>query len=623
MKRKIIGIFVCVLLIAPLVPAGKSLRNNLGNAMNPNSLQSIPTEDWIEKQKLCASDGQADDAFGNSISMYGDTALIGAFQDDTGTGSVYVFTRSDDTTWTQQAKLTASDGAIVDQFGWSVSLFGDTALIGVYGDDDNGRNSGSAYVFTRTGTTWTQQQKLLASDGEAWDEFGDSVSLSGDTALIGAWGDLYQEGSVYVFTRTGSTWAQQTKLTPSDDTARCFGGSVSLDGNTALIGAFGEDDSKGSAYVFTRTGTTWTQEQKLLASDGTIDDVFGLDVSLSADTALIGAYGDDDNGVDSGSAYVFTRTGTTWTEQQKLIASDGATNDEFSRQSVSLDGNTALIGAWFDDDYGVDSGSAYVFTRNGTIWTQQQKLLAKDGAPNDFFGCSVFLSRSTALIGAEHDNDNGFESGSAYVFTKAKPPFLDLIHIKGGLLGISIVLKNFGNGTANNISWEMNASGGLFFYPRSTRGTIDALSPGQNETIYIRPMLGLGTATITFLCTYKIVNLSYDVDFVVKQEWRNRALFFLVSFPERIQPIKEWMVIENYSYFNESENPGIEFQYKGICNMHNVRVVLDLPSFSQEIEFLAACKFTNGSAILYECWVTKWLVQGGDAHWEVELVDGG
>ena len=620
MKKKIIGMFICMLLITTMVPAGKSLRDNLGNAINPNNLQSIPSGDWIEKQKLLASDGTTDDTFGNSVSLDGDTALIGAFQDDTGTGSVYVFTRSDATTWTQQAKLTASDGAIVDQFGWSVSLFGDTALIGAYGDDDNGVHSGSAYVFTRTGTTWTQQQKLLASDGEAWDEFG-SVSLSGNTALIGAWGDLYQ-GSVYVFTRTGSTWAQQTKLTPSDDTARCFGGSVSLDGNTALIGAFGEDDSKGSAYVFTRNAGTWTQQQKLLASDGATDDVFGLDVSLSADTALIGAYGDDDNGADSGSAYVFVRTGTTWAQQQKLLTSDGAADDQFSRGSVSLDGDTALIGAWNDDDYGVDSGSAYVFTRNGTTWTQQQKLLTKDGAPNDFFGCSVSLSGHTAFIGAEHDSDNGVDSGSAYVFIHTIYAYLDLIHVKGGLLGISVVVKNFASEMVNNISWEMSASGGLF-YPRTKNGTIDPLSPGQNETIHIRPMLGLGTATITFFCKYRIANFTYDVDFIVKQEWHNRALFFLFSFPERIQPTKQWMTIENYSYINTSDFSGVEFHYLQKTNMHNVRVVVNSPSFAQQIEFLAACKFTNGTAILNECWITKELIQGGDAHWEVELVDGG
>jgi hypothetical protein len=623
MKNKILGIFVCMLLIATLVSAGKSLQNNLGNATNPNNLQSISSGDWIEKQKLLASDGETQDYFGGSISINGDTALIGAYDENVGRGAVYVFTRTDATTWAEQAKLTASDGTISDLFGCSVSLFGDIALIGASRDDDAGQMSGSAYVFIRNGTTWTQQQKLLASDGAATDSFGCSVSLFGDTALIGAYG---MGGSAYVFTRTGSSWIQQTKLTaPGGTIMNAFGWSVSLDGDTALIGDIHDDgnaENTGATYVFTCTGTTWTQQQKLLASDGATDDVFGSDVSLSADTALIGAYGDDDNGADSGSAYVFVRTGTTWAQQQKLLTSDGAADDQFSRGSVSLDGDTALIGAWNDDDYGVDSGSAYVFTRNGTTWTQQQKLFAVDGVADDFFGCSVSLSANVALIGAALDDDNGFNSGSAYVFTKVVVPVLDLIHIKGGLLGISVVLKNFGNGIADNISWEMSASGGLF-YPRTKNGTIDPLSPGQNETIHIRPMLGLGTATITFFCKYRIVNFTYDVDFIVKQEWHNRALFFLFSFPERIQPTKQWMTIENYSYINTSDFSGVEFHYLQKTNMHNVRVVVNSPSFAQQIEFLAACKFTNGTAILNECWITKELIQGGDAHWEVELVDGG
>ena len=151
--------------------------------------------------------------------------------------------------------------------------------------------------------------------------------------------------------------------------------------------------------MFTRTGTTWTQQAKLLASDGAAGDRFGI-VSLSGDTALIGAHYDDDNGIDSGSAYVFTRTGTTWTQQAKLLASDGAAGDHFGA-SVSLDGDTALIGAHRMMTTELDSGSAYVFTRTGTTWTQQAKLLASDGAAGDWFGATVSLYGDTALIGAQ------------------------------------------------------------------------------------------------------------------------------------------------------------------------------------------------------------------------------
>jgi hypothetical protein len=394
----------------------------------------------VELQKLTASDGATDDRFGISVSLSsdGNTALIGAYYDDdkgSSSGSAYVFTR-DGSTWTQQAKLVASDGAGGDYFGWSVSLSsdGNTALIGAYGDDDpvRGTDSGSAYVFTRNGSSWTEQAKLTASDGAADDRFGSSVALSsdGNTALIGAYGDDDKgnaSGSAYVFTRSGTTWTEQAKLTASDGAASdMFGWSVSLssDGSTALIGALNDDDkgsSSGSAYVFTRNGSTWTEQAKLTASDGAGSDQFGWSVSLSSDgnTALIGAYADDDNGNASGAAYVFTRSGSTWTEQAKLVASDGAAGDMFGISvSLSSDGNTALIGAYADDDKGGDAGSAYIFTRSGTTWTEQAKLTASDGVSSDYFGSSVTLSSdgNVALIGAHGDDDNGTDSGSAYLF---------------------------------------------------------------------------------------------------------------------------------------------------------------------------------------------------------------
>ena len=403
-----------MLLVATVIPSVTSIKNNTINATVPSTPLGSMAGDWNETQKLLASDGAVSDYFGCSVSLSGNTALIGASNDDNYKGSAYVFTRTG-TTWTQQAKLLASDGVAYYYFGYSVSLDGDTALIGAPGNE-------LAYIFTRTGITWTQQAKLLASDGAAGDGFGCSVSLSGDIALIGA-PTVYETtpGSAYVFTRTGTTWTQQAKLLASDGVAGDnFGWSVSLSGYTALIAVPGDSDNgvdSGSAYVFIRTGTTWTQQAKLLPTDGAAGDNFGFSVSLSGDTAFIGADGDDDNEVNSGSAYVFIRTRTTWTQQAKLLASDGAAEDWFGC-SVSLNDNTALIAAEFDNDNGEYSGSVYVFTRTGTTWTQQAKLLASDGAAGDEFGCSVSLDGGTALIGAYYDDDNGAFSGSAYVFTR-------------------------------------------------------------------------------------------------------------------------------------------------------------------------------------------------------------
>jgi hypothetical protein len=424
MKTKLVGICICMLLIATAVPAVTSIKNSAILTTVPGAPQTCTMENWTETQKLLASDGAVGDVFGFPVHIDEDTALIGApYDDDHGanSGSVYVFTRTG-TTWTEQAKLVPSDGATEDYFGYTVSLDGDTALIGAYLDDDNGNASGSAYIFTRTDTTWTQQAKLHASDGVPGDWFSYcGVSVDGDTALIGAAGHNNIRGAAYVFTRTGTTWTQQAELNASDAVSGdAFGICVSLFEDTALIGANGDDGQRGSAYVFTRTGTTWTEQAKFFASDGFSGDLFGWPLSLDGDTALIGARFDDDHGTDSGSAYVFTRNGTTWAQQAKLTASDGATNDGFG-WATSLYGDTILIGAPGDNNY---KGSAYLFTRTGTNWTQQQKLVASDGAGGDCFANDGSIYGNTAIIGSP--NDNG--KGSAYVFTNApenQPPVAD------------------------------------------------------------------------------------------------------------------------------------------------------------------------------------------------------
>ncbi|MEI7899836.1 MAG: hypothetical protein WCK89_06255 [bacterium] len=380
-----------------------------------------------EEAKLTRVDGAAGDWFGCSVSLSGGTALIGAYGDDdggSGSGSAYVFACSG-TNWTLQAKLTAADAAAEGNFGCWVSLSGDTALVGAYGDDNASTNSGSAYVFVRSGTAWMQQAKLTAADAATDDQFGVSVSVSGDTAVVGAYGDDdagSSSGRAYVFVRSGTVWMQQAKLTAADAaTGDAFGVSVSVSGGTAVVGAYGDDDagsSSGSAYVFVRSGTAWAQQAKLKAADAAAGDSFGYSVSLADDSVVVGAYWDDDKGVNSGSAYVFVRSGTSWTQQAKLTAADGAVDDRFGI-SVSLSGDTALVGAFMDDDGGEVSGSAYVFARTGTNWIQQAKLIAADDAPYDYFGRSVSLSGDTALVGAHYDDDRGVNSGSAYVFVRS------------------------------------------------------------------------------------------------------------------------------------------------------------------------------------------------------------
>ena len=414
--------------------------------------QTTTGVEYLQRAKLTADDGAFQDIFGHSVSIDGDTMVIGAvYDDDNGenSGSAYVFTR--DTAgnltsgWTQVAKLTADAGGPAhDKFGHSVSIDGDTVVIGVREDDDPA-NSGSAYVFARAtagdlASGWTRVAKLTADDGASSDEFGVSVSIDGDTMVIGANLDDdngTSSGSAYVFARAtagdpASGWTQVAKLTAGDAAASAqFGHSVSIDGDTVAVGAHGTGVNTGSAYVFTRDtagnlASGWTQVAKLTDA-GAEYDYFGISVSIDGDTVVIGSHGDDDKGTDSGSAFVFRRDtagdlASGWTQVAKLTADDGAADDWFGR-SVSIDGDTMVVGANRDDDNGTSSGSAYVFARAtaGDLtsgWTQVAKLTAGDGAANDAFGGSVSIDGDTMVIGAVQLQTS---SGSAYVFALSCP----------------------------------------------------------------------------------------------------------------------------------------------------------------------------------------------------------
>ena len=303
------------------------------------ALAAAANPTWIQQAELAASDGLAGDQFGWSASVSGDTAVFGAVSRNSAQGTAYVLLRSDGT-WSQQQELTASDGAADDQFGYSVSVSGDTAVIGAWGKAiDSQINQGAVYVFVRNGGVWTQQQELTAPDGAGGDGFGLSVSVSGDTALIGAPGN----GVAYVFVRSGGVWRQQQELTASDSVAGdYFGYSVSVSGGTAVIGALARNNYRGAAYVFALSGGAWGQQQELIASDGAADDEFGYAVAMSGNTVLIGAPGKNGS---QGAAYGFALSGGVWGQQQELTASDGAAGDSFG-DSVSVSGATAVIAAY-------------------------------------------------------------------------------------------------------------------------------------------------------------------------------------------------------------------------------------------------------------------------------------
>ena len=415
-------------LMAPTVRAGGTARWGMmafGLTAGSTATAEAETErDNAALVKLVASDGMPSDRFGVSVAVSGDTALVGAPTEDAERGAAYVFIRVNGV-WTEEAKLIASDGRSLRKFGYSVALAGDTAVVGgstgVIGGSDHhaDRTPGSAYVFARVGNSWIEQTKLTAGpDAATGDDFGTAVAASDGTVVVGAAG-VAVGGAAYVFAWDGRTWAQQAKLTAGDDAAvgDKFGFSVAVSGDVAVVGSqfddVGPNTNQGSAYVFRREGSRWSQEANLAASEGAADDNFGFAVATSTDTVVVGAWHDDVNGnTDQGSAYVFARAGMGWTEQDHLIAGDGAGGDEFGR-SAAVYGDTVLVGAQRDSTGdNVQHGSAYVFARSEGAWAERTKLLAPDGGRFDVFGVSVAMSRNTALIGAGFHN---LHRGAVYV----------------------------------------------------------------------------------------------------------------------------------------------------------------------------------------------------------------
>jgi hypothetical protein len=370
-----------------------------------------------EEAKLIASDGGSNDNFGFSVSISGDYAIVGApgpEDDKNNSGVAYIF-KKEGSSWTQQAKLTAFSPARDDYFGCSVSINENYAVVGAYRDSDL---DGCAYIFKREGTNWTPQIKFYGTIENSCG-FGDSVKIDGDYIIIGERGYVTRNngysrrgnryGAAYVYKLEGASWIEQAVLVGSD-TVRSdrFGDSVSISGDYAVaatelsVNLF--RGISGAAYVFNRDGTSWTQQAKLRASDGSMSDSFGCSVSISGDYFVVGA---------TGCAYIFKREGTNWTEQTKLSEVKGSVGD-----SVFICGDYVIIGAPYDNNAlgGTRSGSAYVFEREGTNWTQQVKLTAEDGQMSDHFGSSVSMDGNYIIVGARGDDDNGSNSGSAYIF---------------------------------------------------------------------------------------------------------------------------------------------------------------------------------------------------------------
>ncbi len=368
------------------------------------------------EQELVAGDAVLG-GYGTVVALRDGLALVSAPRHDPNqTGAVLQFTLGSGF-WSHLETLTASDAAERDNFGAALALTDDTALIGSPNDSDLGSRAGAVYVFTRTDTELTEVQKLTAADAMSSDLFGSAVAIDGTTAVIGAKGAdgiNAAAGAAYVFVE-GATWTEQAKLTASDGaTNDLFARSLSVSGDTVVIGAAQDDDGgidSGSAYVFTRAGTTWTQETKLAATDAGAGQWFGYSVAAAGGTLVVGApYATFASAPTAGAVYVFVGSGATWVEEAILRPGDGEVGDHFGA-SVAILGDLVLVGAPGDDDRGADSGSVYAYERTGSSWTRVAKLPTAPGNEDAAYGVAVALDATHAVVGAP-----GQEPGAAYAY---------------------------------------------------------------------------------------------------------------------------------------------------------------------------------------------------------------
>jgi hypothetical protein len=458
---------------------------------------------------LKASNTGANDFLGYSVALSGDTLVVGAYGEDSGatgvngdqtsnsvsaSGAAYVFVRNGNV-WSQQAYLKASNPGVNDYFGVHVAISGDTIAVGAHEEDsgatsingsqsdNSATDSGAVYVFVRSGTSWLQQAYVKASNAQQYDYFGYfGLALSGDTLVVGANGEdgngtgvsgnqgdnsATDSGAVYVFVRSGTTWSQQAYLKASNTEANdWFGHSVAVSGDTLVVGAYGEDSSatgangnqadngannSGAGYVFVRSGSSWSQQAYLKASNTEAVDSFGYSVAVSGDTLMVGAHNEDssatgtngnqaDNSAsDSGAAYVFVRSGSTWSQQTYLKASNTGATDNFG-YDVAVSGDALVVGAHNEDsgatgingsqtdNSAINAGAAYVFTRNAGAWSQQAYLKASNTDADDAYGYTVAVSGDTVAVGAHGEDSNAagingnqtdnsaLISGAAYLF---------------------------------------------------------------------------------------------------------------------------------------------------------------------------------------------------------------
>jgi len=380
-----------------------------------------------EHQKLMAPDGAANDQFGRSVALSGETVVVGA-PNHGGTGAAYVFVLDELTeTWVFEQKLVASNGASDDQFGFSVAISNDLVVVGAPGADGLGNGAGAAYTFTRSGTVWTEEAVLQASDGGFGDRFGWSVGASGGTALVGARQGFFGNngpGAAYVYVQSGSSWSEQQKLTGSPSkNLDAFGSAVAIVNNTAVVGApraTGSSFTSGAAYMFTRSGSTWTQAQQLVPAGGSNGDAFGFAVDLFQQAVVVGATGDDDAANDAGAAYKFAKSGSLWAQTQKIVPITGQAGDRFG-SAVARSYRNIIVGVPLDDEPTFNQGSTRIFGEAGGGQVYGEIFVAIQPGEDDGLGISIDIDQCWFVAGGYLNDELAPDAGAAYLFETSAP----------------------------------------------------------------------------------------------------------------------------------------------------------------------------------------------------------
>jgi hypothetical protein len=479
---------------------------------NVSDLSVTTGDQWNYQTKIAAP--PAYDIFGWSVSISSDGsyALVGAIGEDGpagipqyNAGAAYIYNRSG-STWTYQSRLTAPDPGPGDRFGESVSISSDGsyALVGAKHKDGPAGipqdNYGAAYIFSRSGTSWTYQSKITAPDAQVGWDFGNSVSISGDGSYAAVGTRFY---GAYVFSQSGSIWTYQSKVTapPAPNARGGFGHSVSIssDGSYALVGAYGQ--SGGGAVIFSRSGTSWTTQSVITAPDKAPGDDFGKSVAISGDGsyALVGAWKDHGpldfspfySQPDWGSAYIFSRSGSTWTYQSKITApySDGENEAYFGHSvSISGDGSYAVVGAYKEDGPAASNqGSAYIFRRSGSTWSYRTKITAPDPHwGGDYFGFGVSISGDgTYAIAGAHRN---IPEGSAYIYNLPA--------------NLNVSTPIVADGTL------LSFTGQHICFPEGPMGQGLVVSANKNKYVSLNGSLTTGTSAIKSSEALPVVSLS-------------------------------------------------------------------------------------------------------------------